>query len=98
MHGKVRGDRHLLHGRERDFLTAPARAVGLGDHPQYFEFRVCEETLQRGNRKLWRATEADSHWRHLPLALFPELLDFPLDEVALKHPEMLQKEDAIEVI
>jgi hypothetical protein len=29
--------------------------------------------------------------RHLPLALFPELLDFSFDQVALQHAEVLQK-------
>src|SRR6266436_5872587 len=36
--------------------------------------------------------------RRLPLALFPELFDFALDEVTLQHAEMLEKEDAVEVI
>src|SRR5467141_2290860 len=36
--------------------------------------------------------------RRLPLALFPELFNFALDEVALQHAEMLEKEDAVEVI
>src|SRR5258708_32712396 len=36
--------------------------------------------------------------RRLPLALFPEFFDFPLDEVALQHAEMLEKEDAAEMI
>src|SRR5216684_4189978 len=36
--------------------------------------------------------------RRLPLALFPELFDFALDEVALQHAEMLEKENAVEVI
>src|SRR5258707_3149390 len=36
--------------------------------------------------------------RHLPLALFPELLDFPPDQVALQHTEVLQKKDSIQVI
>src|SRR5712692_11008843 len=98
MHGEMRGERRLLHGREGDFVTAAARAIGLSDDGKDFETRFCQEMLQRGNSKLRRATETDSQWRHLPLALFPELLDFPLDEVALEHPEMLQKEDAIEVI
>ena len=34
----------------------------------------------------------------LPLALFPEFFDFALDEVALQHAEMLEKEHAVEVI
>src|SRR5712692_9667858 len=98
MHGEMRGERRLLHGREGDFVTAAARAIGLSDDGKDFEIRFCEETLQRGNGKLRRATETDSQWRRLPLALFPELLDFALDEVALEHAQMLQKEDAIEVI
>src|SRR3979490_2367741 len=36
--------------------------------------------------------------RPLPLALFPELFDFALDDVALQHAEMLEKENAVEVI
>src|SRR5580692_925935 len=36
--------------------------------------------------------------RRLPLALFLELLDFAFDEVALQHPEMLDEEDAVEVV
>ena len=36
--------------------------------------------------------------RHLPLALFPELLDFALDQVALQHAQMLDEENAVEVI
>src|SRR6267143_3469305 len=36
--------------------------------------------------------------RHLPLALFPELLDFPPDEVALQHTEVVQKKNSIQVI
>src|SRR6267143_1490790 len=36
--------------------------------------------------------------RRLPLALLPEFLDFALDEVALQHAEMLEKEDAVEMI
>src|SRR6266849_6020383 len=36
--------------------------------------------------------------RHLPLALFPELLDFPFDQVALQHAEVLQKKNSVEVI
>src|SRR5467141_5073051 len=36
--------------------------------------------------------------RHLPLALFPELLDFPSDQVALEHAEVLQKKNSIQVI
>src|SRR5213076_272761 len=36
--------------------------------------------------------------RHLPLALFPELLDFPFDQVALQHAEVLQKKNPIQVI
>src|SRR5258708_1056619 len=34
----------------------------------------------------------------LPLALFPELLDFPSDQVALEHAEVLQKKDSIQVV
>src|SRR5438445_13058833 len=36
--------------------------------------------------------------RSLPLALFPELFDFALDEVALQHAEMLEKKNAVEMI
>src|SRR5882724_307392 len=36
--------------------------------------------------------------RRLPLALFPELFDFALDEVALQHAEMLEKKNAVEMI
>src|SRR5229473_3107033 len=36
--------------------------------------------------------------RRLPLALFSELLDFALDEVALEHAEMLNEENSIQVI
>src|SRR5256886_17141924 len=36
--------------------------------------------------------------RHLPPALFPELLDFPFDQVALQHAEVLQKKNPIQVI
>src|SRR5437879_448227 len=36
--------------------------------------------------------------RHLPLALFPELLDFPFDQVALQHAEVLQEKNSIQVI
>src|SRR5713226_1007858 len=36
--------------------------------------------------------------RHLPLALFPELLDFPPDQVALQHAEVLQKQNSVQVI
>src|SRR6267154_1486343 len=34
----------------------------------------------------------------LPLALFPELLDFPSDQVALEHAEVLQKKNSIQVV
>src|SRR5437879_12640448 len=36
--------------------------------------------------------------RHLPLALFPELLDFPFDQVALQHAEVLQKKNSVQMI
>src|SRR6266478_3896682 len=36
--------------------------------------------------------------RHLPLALFPELLDFPPDQVALQHAEVLQEKNSVQVI
>src|SRR6267154_2388481 len=55
--------------------------------------------FERGNREGGRPAENDSHpLRHLPLALFPELLDFPFDQVALQHAEVLQKKDSVEVI
>src|SRR5437588_5153992 len=36
--------------------------------------------------------------RHLPPALFPELLDFPFDQVALQHAEVLHNKNPIQVI
>src|SRR6266851_457536 len=36
--------------------------------------------------------------RHLPLALFPEFLDFPFNQVALQQAEVLQKKYPIQVI
>src|SRR5258707_7781448 len=36
--------------------------------------------------------------RHLPLALFPEFLDFPPDQVAFEHAKVLQKKNSIQVI
>src|SRR6266403_5038298 len=36
--------------------------------------------------------------RHLPLALFPELLDFSFDQVALQHAQVMQKKNSVEVI
>src|SRR6266403_2498027 len=36
--------------------------------------------------------------RRLPLALFPKFFDFALDEVPFQHAEMLEKENAVEVI
>src|SRR4029077_16271937 len=40
---------------------------------------------------------AAAFWR-LPLALLFELPDLALDEVALEHAQMLQEEDAVEVV
>src|SRR4029077_12939451 len=36
--------------------------------------------------------------RALPLALFPKLLDFAFYEVALQHAQMLDEENAVEVV
>src|SRR6202049_585644 len=111
MHRNARGRRGFLHRRKGNFLTAPAWTVRLSDHRSYLEIRLCEEVLERGDGEQRRATENNSHAcpRHslrrgssrlqsLPLALFLELFDFSFDEVALEHAEMLQKQDAVQVI
>src|SRR6266704_2564799 len=99
MHRKVSGFCNLLHRRKRKFLASPPRAVWLRDNSGDFEIRLCQKMFERRNGELRRAAEYDSHPpRHLPLALFPELFEFSLDEVALQHAEVLQKEDSVEVI
>src|SRR6266699_7074602 len=50
------------------------------------------ELLKRGCRRIRFASSTHcgrpgGRLRHLPLALFPELLDFPFDQVALQHAE-----------
>src|ERR1700756_1174311 len=35
---------------------------------------------------------------HLPLAFFPQLFDFALDEVALQHAQMLQEENSVQMV
>src|SRR5262245_21883387 len=40
---------------------------------------------------------AEPFWQ-LPLALLFEFSDFPLDEIALEHAQMLQEEDAVEMV
>ena len=41
-----------------------------------------------------------SGWRPLrfPLALFHQLLDFPLDEIALEKAQVIEEKDTVEVI
>src|SRR6266566_7625908 len=61
------------------------------------------EPRKRGCRRIRFASSTHygrpgGRLRHLPLALFPELLDFPFDQVALQHAEVLQKKDSVQVI
>src|ERR1700691_2200760 len=55
--------------------------------------------LQGGNCKLRSTAEYDFHpLQSLPLAKFPHLFDFALDQIALQHAEVLNKENAVQVI
>src|SRR5437660_11824670 len=49
-----------------------------------FPYTTLFRSLRPPDGRLW----------HLPLALFPQLLDFPFDQVALQHAEVLQKKNA----
>src|SRR2546426_12578045 len=98
MHRKICSQRRFLHRRKGNFLPAPPRPVRLRNHANDFKVSLCEETFERGNREAGRPAENDSHpLRHLPLALFPELLDLPFDQVALQHAKVLQKKASVEV-
>src|ERR1700691_5411543 len=55
--------------------------------------------LQGGNCKLRSTAEYDfDPLQSLPLAKFPHLFDFALDQIALQHAEGLNKENAVQVI
>src|SRR2546429_5895951 len=99
MHRKICSQRRFLHRRKGNFLSAAPRPVWLRNYANDFKVSLCEEIFERGNCEGGCPAENDSHpLRHLPLALFPELLDFPSDQVALQHAEVLQKKDSVEVI
>src|ERR1700758_199008 len=57
MNRNVRSERDLLHGRNGNLLTTPARPVRLGDDGDNLEIRLGEQVLQRGNSELRSATE-----------------------------------------
>jgi len=61
MHRKFCGQRRFFHRRKRNFLAAPSGPVRLRNHSNDFKVRLCEEMFERGNGKLGRAAENDSH-------------------------------------
>ena len=87
-------------------LSATAGLIGLRHHGCN-RVSLGYQSLKRGNRK-FRSSHVNqsnrdrsaSGWRllRLPLALFHQFLDLPLDQVALEKAQMIEEKDTIEMV
>ena len=102
-----------FHRRRNQLLFAALRAVGLRDHKRNRVSRR-DDAVERGDGELGRTEENDAlvgrglRPRRLarpalitdsfPLAGLLQLLDFPLDQIALQSAQMIDEQNAVQVI
>src|SRR5438034_725635 len=66
VHGKMRGECNVLHGGNRNLLSAAAGAVGLRDDAQNIELGPCQKMFERGDGELGGATKQEAHGSDFP--------------------------------
>src|SRR5713226_9958093 len=101
-HRDTRRARGFLHRRGDNFLLPSLRALRLRDHALDLDICLSQKMAQRRNGELRCPAEDDAHGPpaqpRLPLAALAELADFSLDEVALDQAEVLDEQNAVQMV